>query len=197
MGNVPLPRRHGPGVTSLNPFPMMTRRNFLVSAGLAGLATCSGHPLAASDRTDVHVSTPSGRLLGVESEGVRIFRGVPFAEPPTGARRFLAPRELKPWQGERDATRFAAAAMQAAVPNFISISGLRAGLVPIRFLCGFMAVDSRVAAPSIRFATARRLPGRESSVCPLPIAWGCLASWIWSPCWENDIVEAPTMPCAI
>lgn len=98
----------------MNPFPVVTRRNFLIRAGLTGLAACSGLPLKAYASSDVRISTPSGNLLGLETDGVRVFRGVPFAEPPTGSQRFLAPKALKPWQGERDATRFAAAAMQPA-----------------------------------------------------------------------------------
>jgi para-nitrobenzyl esterase len=43
---------------------------------------------------------------------VRVFRGVPFAEPPVGPLRFRSPVKGKRWTGERDATRFAAAPMQ-------------------------------------------------------------------------------------
>jgi len=45
-------------------------------------------------------------------DGVRIFRGVPFAQPPVGPLRFRPPTPIKPWLGERDATRFGASPMQ-------------------------------------------------------------------------------------
>jgi para-nitrobenzyl esterase len=56
--------------------------------------------------------TPSGALRGEVAGGVRVFRGVPFAEAPVGELRFRAPVKKAAWTEERDATRFAAAAMQ-------------------------------------------------------------------------------------
>jgi para-nitrobenzyl esterase len=50
------------------------------------------------------VETRSGKLRGVERRGVLAFRGIPYAAPPTGARRFRAPAPVAPWPGERDAT---------------------------------------------------------------------------------------------
>jgi len=41
-----------------------------------------------------------------------VFRGVPFAAPPTGDRRWRAPSPPEPWSGAREATRFAPACMQ-------------------------------------------------------------------------------------
>lgn len=49
------------------------------------------------------VSTPSGDLRGDIEGGVGVWRGVPYAEQPVGPRRFLAPAELTPWTGVRDA----------------------------------------------------------------------------------------------
>ena len=58
------------------------------------------------------VQTSLGKLRGTQEEGVNIFRGVPFAQPPVGPLRFHAPQPAQPWKGVRDATHFAAAAMQ-------------------------------------------------------------------------------------
>lgn len=68
------------------------------------------------------VETSLGRLAGVEADGVRVFRGVPFAKPPVGALRFRAPAPAEPWAGERDASRFGDSAPQpplmlAALPG--------------------------------------------------------------------------------
>ena len=43
------------------------------------------------------------------------WRGMPYAAPPTGARRFRAPAPVVPWSGIRDASTFGAVAPQARV----------------------------------------------------------------------------------
>ena len=75
---------------------VLSRRAFLTNAGLATLAL-RGNLLRALtaptlvDTKPVTVDTPSGALRGEQSSGVNIFRGVPFAEPPTGPLRFRPP----------------------------------------------------------------------------------------------------------
>jgi para-nitrobenzyl esterase len=46
-----------------------------------------------------------GDLQGVRDRGVTMFRGVPYAAPPTGERRFQPPVPPAAWTGLRDATR--------------------------------------------------------------------------------------------
>lgn len=67
-------------------------------------------PVPAGDA--VAVSSPLGRVVGIESRGIRYFRGIPYAQPPVGERRFRPPEPLKPWTGDRDATRNPPAAAQ-------------------------------------------------------------------------------------
>ena len=52
--------------------------------------------------------TSSGEVKGHLVGGCRVFRGVPFAEPPVGALRWRAPVAKAPWSGVRDATKPAA-----------------------------------------------------------------------------------------
>ncbi len=90
-----------------------SRREFVRRALLAG----TGMALAPVRRIwamggEVVVTTPSGRLAGGMEGGVRVFRGVPFAEPPVGPLRFRAPVSVRPWVGVREATQFRSAAMQ-------------------------------------------------------------------------------------
>jgi para-nitrobenzyl esterase len=74
-----------------------------------------------AERT-LEVEIGLGRLRGLEREDVRIFRGIPFAQPPVGERRFRPPEKAAPWSGVRDATRFGPSAPQpplmlAALPG--------------------------------------------------------------------------------
>ncbi len=59
------------------------------------------------------VSTAQGRLEGIERNGVWQFRGIPYASPPVGERRFRPPAPPEPWVGVRPADTFGAVAPQA------------------------------------------------------------------------------------
>jgi para-nitrobenzyl esterase len=60
------------------------------------------------------VKTANGEIEGAapKSNGVRAFRGVPFAAPPVGEFRFAAPQPVKNWTGVRDAKEFGPRCMQ-------------------------------------------------------------------------------------
>ena len=64
-------------------------------------------PLAAQAAT-----TESGVLKGTSTDGLNIYKGVPYAAPPLGDLRWRPPDPVKPWTGVRDATEFAPACMQ-------------------------------------------------------------------------------------
>lgn len=61
------------------------------------------------------VSTRYGKLEGEEQDGLLVFRGVPFAAAPVGARRWLPPEPPASWPGVRDARRFGPVAPQNPV----------------------------------------------------------------------------------
>jgi para-nitrobenzyl esterase len=52
------------------------------------------------------VRAAGGRLRGSREDGVAVFRGIPFAEPPVGALRLSAPRPARGWNGVRDALSY-------------------------------------------------------------------------------------------
>ena len=59
-------------------------------------------------------TTRRGRLEGRDEGGLVVFRGMPFAAAPEGARRFLPPEPPAPWAGVRLAHAFGLAAPQNA-----------------------------------------------------------------------------------
>jgi para-nitrobenzyl esterase len=58
------------------------------------------------------VRIDQGILEGNQRSGVFRFRGIPYAAPPVGERRWAAPQPPAAWDGVRDATQFGNAAIQ-------------------------------------------------------------------------------------
>ncbi len=67
---------------------------------------------SAAARSPV-VETASGRIAGVTSGGVHVFKGIPYGAPTAGANRFMSPRKPEPWTGIREATAYAGRSPQA------------------------------------------------------------------------------------
>ena len=63
------------------------------------------------------VEISSGKVRGVQQDGIHSFKGIPFAKPPVGALRWRAPEDPDPWTGIRDADRFGSCAMQSTIPG--------------------------------------------------------------------------------
>lgn len=65
------------------------------------------------------VKTESGTLSGAAGDkpGVRVYKGVPYAQPPVGDLRWKAPRPAAPWSGVREATEFSKECMQVPYPE--------------------------------------------------------------------------------
>ena len=73
----------------------------VLTAGLAPLAANAQMP----DPIDgVTVDVDAGTLIGSRENGVLVFRGVPYAAPPTGENRWRPPQPVEPWKGVRSAT---------------------------------------------------------------------------------------------
>ena len=89
------------------------RHGVLLTAGLmaAAVAVSMAAPVGEPVRLD------SGLVTGVAgrvSSDVRVFKGIPFAAPPVGERRWRAPQPPAAWTGVREAAAFAANCMQRA-----------------------------------------------------------------------------------
>jgi para-nitrobenzyl esterase len=58
------------------------------------------------------VDAPAGRVEGSRDGAIRVFKGIPFALPPVGERRWRPPVAMPRWDGIRKATEFGAACVQ-------------------------------------------------------------------------------------
>jgi para-nitrobenzyl esterase len=63
------------------------------------------------NKTEI-VNTTTGKLQGYTEDGLSIFKGIPYAEPPIGKLRFLPPVKKAPWEGMLDATEYGPSACQ-------------------------------------------------------------------------------------
>jgi para-nitrobenzyl esterase len=73
----------------------------------AGAAPANG---AAAD--PLIVATDRGLVRGAPGAGVLAFKGIPFAEPPVGERRFAPPQAAASWTGVLDASAYRSACPQ-------------------------------------------------------------------------------------
>ncbi len=76
-----------------------------VSAAVAALALAD----APAGPT---VTVTGGRIQGVVEDGVAVYRGIPFAAPPVGPRRWKPPQHVIPWNGVKPAMAFGPACLQ-------------------------------------------------------------------------------------
>jgi len=58
------------------------------------------------------IETELGKIEGYTENGLDIFKGIPYAEPPIGEFRFAPPQKKESWEGILDATKFGPRAIQ-------------------------------------------------------------------------------------
>jgi para-nitrobenzyl esterase len=71
-------------------------------------------PAAAADR--VKIANGTIESTAAPTEGVRSFKGIPFAQPPVGNLRWREPQPVQKWTGVRNADKFGPACVQRMSP---------------------------------------------------------------------------------
>lgn len=79
---------------------------------LSGVALLASLGVYAQRAERPVVMTRQGELRGVNESGIKVFKGVPFAQPPVGDLRWVAPQPAKAWTGVREAAEYGPNPMQ-------------------------------------------------------------------------------------
>ena len=104
---------------------MRTHRPAFVLCGLCGILSISACAADDAGETAVDplgpvVETAAGTVEGERvagDDGVLVFRGIPYAEPPVGNNRWRAPVAKTSWEDTRSATTFGPACWQRLTPE--------------------------------------------------------------------------------
>ena len=97
--------------------PLRTSASCALTVCLALLISSYSNPSAAMSSAPQAtsapvVSTSTGKLEGQAVGDLHVFKGIPYAAPPTGARRWRPPAPMPSWPGVRQATAFGDACLQ-------------------------------------------------------------------------------------
>src|SRR5512134_3407667 len=90
-----------------------SRREFLRQTALLGAASgISWKSGSAADPEFVIAETASGKVRGVDSSGIKTFKGIPYGANTAGKNRFMPPVDPNKWTGVKDALEFGPSAPQ-------------------------------------------------------------------------------------
>lgn len=110
------------------------RRRWGIPGLLAALSLAVSVPLLA-EVPEVRVA--GGVLVGETRDGVHVFKGIPYALPPVGVRRWAPPEPAEPWPGRRQAVAFSPGCVQRPYPDGSFFDG---GLGPTSEDCLYLNV---------------------------------------------------------
>ncbi len=82
----------------------------MIRSAAAVIALCIA--FAASAQTGPVVKAPAGAVRGEAIGSLQVFKGIPYAQAPTGPRRWKPPLPVPVWKGTREAKSFGPACIQ-------------------------------------------------------------------------------------
>lgn len=85
----------------------------------------------------VIAETANGQVRGTLSEGIRVFKGIPYGAPTSGKNRFMPPVRPEPWSGVRDALEWS--------PRCAQRSAIGGGVAP-EVVATLVTPDTRVTS---------------------------------------------------
>jgi carboxylesterase type B len=91
------------------------------TATQAGHAPVEGREAHEGAPRNAVIETRYGRVRGSITDGIRSFKGIPYAAPPFGANRLRPPQPVAPWSGVRDALNYGPKPPQPPYPPQIKL----------------------------------------------------------------------------
>ncbi len=114
----------------IQPGTRMHRREFLRHASaIAFTSSALIESASGQDSKFVNAQTSFGNIRGIDNNGIKTFKGIPYGASTAGTNRFMAPADPAAWTGVRDALEYGHSAPQrdpAAAPpaaGALSVSG--------------------------------------------------------------------------
>ena len=86
-----------------------------MGGGILSEKSCFQEPFMSNNQQNI-VNTKAGALEGIFKNGLYVFKGIPYAAPPTGILRWMPPRPVKPWSDVRPAKDYGPIAPQNLMP---------------------------------------------------------------------------------
>tara|TARA_R110001599_G_scaffold352744_1_gene588424 strand:- start:1888 stop:3510 length:1623 start_codon:yes stop_codon:yes gene_type:complete len=88
----------------------------IVACIVALIAIISSTPSPASSQSRSILQIAQGRIAGLSDGDLNVFKGIAYALPPVGERRWRPPAAPRPWRGIFDASAFGASCAQPPYP---------------------------------------------------------------------------------
>ncbi len=91
-----------------------SRRDFIKQGSLLVALSGGGALLgrAYAQAANVEAETTFGRVRGVDADGIKTFKGIPYGASTAGKNRFMPPVDPAKWTGVRDALAYGSSAPQ-------------------------------------------------------------------------------------